>query len=1591
MKRTLIIIYLTLIGCQLYAVLTPNQEYYIWLNIYEKLLGSNADDTAPALSAFGTNDVSDSYIFVAEDAGKEGYVLLRQKSSGKYFAASSSNTQSTVFENSRSTADRYLWSVNEGTYTYLINKKNSKYLGVDGANKGSSYVNVFYDKPKGSHSQFSVIPVVGSTWDEARAAYVSADYTNEQGVKEVDYCLVKDFNIDRSDTIDIHITANENPIQGTSIINLGSDHTWLILDNIVPSAATSFLNYVTIDGLKATKGSNCRIAIFLNGSAIIPLPKAPMICQGTDGEFELKATNNSDLSMRNNTMTSFTLCRGYMATVASGTKGSGYSRVYVADHADLHVTLPTALSQRVSSVNIKPWQYLSKKGWANSSGSGGADQLRVSWFWSWSAGYDSTEDLEYVPCLQHRYWPSTDDVNSKTATASLSLNEPDHAEQHINCSCGGTTDAWTACTFNGNFLQSGGRIGSPQPTDLNYLTEYFGYVDNLESRCDFAVTHAYWDLGSYNETDYANWFCNTKCKSVWNETGRPLWLSEMEISASWNMTNVTSYEQNRKYLQVLLQKMEECPWIERYAIYGYDMWQTAMFYDFNPSNGLTPAGQVYRDHRSTFAYDAKYTKVPVWWAPSATTPSLVVEQNTSTGKLTFQITNPNTDFTKSLIVERLSKDGTKWEVFAEVEDRYRFDSESISLSDIDAQDTNIEEDQFRVSLTTLSDKTVTSSSTNAGYILNPRIEVDSKKSVPGWTCTLDATNGYTKSTGDTYLEVWDATAANINFNYYQDLTDLEDGIYELSANVFNSLDRVVGVVNGTVGLYAQTLNQFYFTPVTTDAANDPDHPITVSTTDISDLPRITVKNILVMDGKLRIGVRNLGTMSARWAGADNFQLKRVKDDYSESYSLENHIEADSILYALMPETTSGLDASRFIVNPDCNRKDNYGWTASNVDVKTDAESYDGVATNPYWSFWKNGAFTSSLSQEITGLPAGTYTFSALLRGQDTTTMQLTAKTDEENFVTQSFTGKGAESYDGDAYPQGWNLITTDSITISQGQTLTISLNTESTASAWWSADHFALTLVEKSTEQGETIDTPKKYLLTYLVDGVIVQSDSVEVNTKLTPREEPMKEGYTFSGWSEIPATMPAHDVFVTGSFTINKYLLTYEVDGVTIQSDSVTYATTLTPREEPTKEGYIFSGWSNIPATMPAHDVTVTGSFILDTFVLDSMSFKVTDTNNTTVTLVSFPESSDVVVPESIQYQDKTYSVTAIADNAFAGQPQLKSVKIPSSVKAAGKNLFEGSPHLAAITWEAPMKMTRDMAGSIADNPNLLFYTSNMVYAPDGVTNIINLQTKQAERIVLTDDGDNNDFYCPEEFTASSISYTHEYQLFTVTGQCQGWESLVLPFNVTEMTHETNGIITPFGALQIGREFDNGTKPFWLYEYTTGGSFTEAESIEANVPYILSMPNEVRFSDEYILAGSVTFKGTNVTVKATSGAKTVKSGNYSFTPSYQNGTQKTVYLLNVEKKYDGNPKGSVFVKNDLLERQPHPFEAYFQLSGSAGVKSFFSIFDELTDGIRSIEPAKRNANAEYYQLDGTKHDKIQRGFNIIRTTDGKVQKILMK
>ena len=60
---------------------------------------------------------------------------------------------------------------------------------------------------------------------------------------------------------------------------------------------------------------------------------------------------------------------------------------------------------------------------------------------------------------------------------------------------------------------------------------------------------------------------------------------------------------------------------------------------------------------------------------------------------------------------------------------------------------------------------------------------------------------------------------------------------------------------------------------------------------------------------------------------------------------------------------------------------------------------------------------------------------------------------------------------------------------------------------------------------------------------------------------------------------------------------------------------------------------------------------------------------------------SGDIVIPKSVTYNAKTYSVTSIGESAFRGCSGLTSITISNSVTSIGWYAFEGCSGLTSIT----------------------------------------------------------------------------------------------------------------------------------------------------------------------------------------------------------------------------------------------------------------------------------------------------------------------
>ncbi len=142
---------------------------------------------------------------------------------------------------------------------------------------------------------------------------------------------------------------------------------------------------------------------------------------------------------------------------------------------------------------------------------------------------------------------------------------------------------------------------------------------------------------------------------------------------------------------------------------------------------------------------------------------------------------------------------------------------------------------------------------------------------------------------------------------------------------------------------------------------------------------------------------------------------------------------------------------------------------------------------------------------------------------------------------------------------------------------------------------------------------PNKFAVSYFVDNVQDgETEKHDVDSTVTVKAAPTKEGYTFSGWTNIANivtvdtttgkfTMPAQPVRFDATFEINKYNVTYKVGTEVVYTDVYNFDADVVIRPVPTKEGYTFIGWKigdkdaeNFK--MPAHDVEIHGSYSQNT-----------------------------------------------------------------------------------------------------------------------------------------------------------------------------------------------------------------------------------------------------------------------------------------------------------------------------------------------------------------------------------------------------------
>jgi hypothetical protein len=407
------------------------------------------------------------------------------------------------------------------------------------------------------------------------------------------FSCIKNRLLNLEGKIDWHVTRNHNPLEG-SLFNLNSGDIWIFFDSIRPlEFAGKYLDHILVADSAASVDENVRLVQYLNGSVIIshaadfkPLQVfMEDSLKGNYMELGIYTYNRSnELGEFNDSIKSFRLKRGYMATFARDELGTGYSKVFNADTGDVIINkLQDGLYGEVSFIRVIPWRWAHKKGWTSNINS--ADTLNCSWHYDWGAGSNSSLNVEFIPMRHNKYWDDFSKINAKRNTTHiLGYNEPDKEDQ-ADMTVAEAIEQWP------QLLRSGLRLGSPSPSDggLSWLYSFIDKCDKLNYRVDFVAVH--WYQGGQTAKQFYNWL-----KAVHDRTGRPLWITEWNNGANWTCCKPT-YTEQAIAIEKFIHMLDTTSFVERYSIYEWVEDTRHIFYSNDPVV-FTPAGVVYRDNVS---------------------------------------------------------------------------------------------------------------------------------------------------------------------------------------------------------------------------------------------------------------------------------------------------------------------------------------------------------------------------------------------------------------------------------------------------------------------------------------------------------------------------------------------------------------------------------------------------------------------------------------------------------------------------------------------------------------------------------------------------------------------------------------------------------------------------------------------------------------------------------------------------------------------------------------------------------------------------------------------------------------------------------
>ena len=203
----------------------------------------------------------------------------------------------------------------------------------------------------------------------------------------------------------------------------------------------------------------------------------------------------------------------------------------------------------------------------------------------------------------------------------------------------------------------------------------------------------------------------------------------------------------------------------------------------------------------------------------------------------------------------------------------------------------------------------------------------------------------------------------------------------------------------------------------------------------------------------------------------------------------------------------------------------------------------------------------------------------------------------------------------------------------------------------WTPDVVAATC--DATYTAVFSENANSYTITYNVNGVFYTEQTYDYGAAVTAPEYTVPEGHTFSGWN-VPETMPAENLVLNATLTVNSYTITYNVNGVFYAEQTYDYGAAVTAPEYTVPEGHTFSGW-NVPETMPAENLVLNATLTVNSYTITY------NVNGVFYTEQTYEYGAAVTAPEyACEYTYYHFSGWAVPDTMPAHDASYDAVMTP-------------------------------------------------------------------------------------------------------------------------------------------------------------------------------------------------------------------------------------------------------------------------------------------------------------------------------------------